>query len=114
MTPTSRHAIAREKNIGVWYACRAEGRTHPRYRHLCAQLYNDCHWQVRTMIEEVIKQVGHEDVDARQVTVALTAMTDGMWLDLQIQPRDFAREEARKPIEMFLGKVSPVGFGGRK
>lgn len=105
--------IASEKKIAVWYAFWAEGRTRPKYRNLCAQLYNDYHWQVRTIIEEIIEQGGHEDVDAHQVTVALNAMTDGMWLDLQIQPRDFDREEAKKAIEMFLGKVFPAEFGDR-
>ena len=103
--------IASEKKIAVWYAFWAEGRTRPKYRNLCAQLYNDYHWQVRTIVEELIEQGGHEDVDAHQVTVAINAMTDGMWLDLQIQPRDFDREEAKKAIEMFLGKVFPAEFG---
>ena len=106
--------IASEKKIAVWYAFWAEGRTRPKYRNLCAQLYNDYHWQVRTIIEEIIEQGGHEDVDAHQVTVALNAMTDGMWLDLQIQPRDFDREEAKKAIEMFLSKVFPAEFGDRE
>ncbi len=106
--------IASEKKIAVWYAFWAEGRTRPKYRNLCAQLYNDYHWQVRTIIEEIIEQGGHEDVDAHQVTVALNAMTDGMWLDLQIQPRDFDREAAKKAIEMFLGKVFPAEFGHRE
>jgi TetR/AcrR family transcriptional repressor of bet genes len=106
--------IASEKKIAVWYAFWAEGRTRPKYRNLCAQLYNDFHWQVRTIIEEIIEQGGHEDIDAHQVTVALNAMTDGMWLDLQIQPRDFDREEAKKAIEMFLGTVFPTEFGNRE
>ena len=106
--------IASEKKIAVWYEFWAEGRTRPKYRNLCAQLYNDYHWQVRTIIEEIIEQGGHEDVDAHQVTVALNAMTDGMWLDLQIQPRDFDREEAKKAIEMFLSKVFPAEFGDRE
>lgn len=106
--------IASEKKIAVWYAFWAEGRTRPKYRNLCAQLYNDFHWQVRTIIEEIIEQGGHEGIDAHQVTVALNAMTDGMWLDLQIQPRDFDREEAKKAIEMFLGTVFPTEFGNRE
>lgn len=103
--------IASEKKIAVWYAFWAEGRTRPKYRNLCAQLYNDYHWQVRTIIEELIEQGGHDELDAHQVTVALNAMTDGMWLDLQIQPRDFDREEAKRAIEMFLGKLFPNEFG---
>ena len=106
--------IASEKKIAVWYAFWAEGRTRPKYRNLCAQLYNDYHWQVRTIIEEIIEAGGYQDIDAHQVTVALNAMTDGMWLDIQIQPRDFDREEAKKAIEMFLGRVFPAEFGDRE
>jgi hypothetical protein len=37
-------------------------------------------------------------------------MTDGMWLDLQIQPRDFDRQEAKQAIEMFLRQLFPAEF----
>ncbi len=77
---------------------------------MCAELYNDYHWQVRNLIEQIITDGGYTDLDAEQVTVALNAMTDGMWLDLQIQPRDFDREQAKQAIEMFLGKLFPAEF----
>ena len=102
--------IASEKKIGVWYAFWAEGRTRPKYRKLCAELYNDYHWQVRTIIQELIDQGGYDNLDAHQVTVALNAMTDGMWLDLQIQPKDFDRQEAKRVIEMFLRSLFPAEF----
>jgi TetR/AcrR family transcriptional regulator, transcriptional repressor of bet genes len=102
--------IASEKKIAVWYAFWAEARTRSSYRKLCAQLYNDYHWQVRTLIQELIDQGGYEGLDAHQVTVALNAMTDGMWLDLQIQPRDFDRDFAKRAIEMFLSRLFPAEF----
>lgn len=102
--------IASEKKIAVWYAFWSEARPRSHYRKLCAQLYNDYHWQVRTIIQELIERGGYEDLDAQQVTVALNAMTDGMWLDLQIQPRDFDRAKAKEAIEMFLRKLFPVEF----
>lgn len=102
--------IASEKKIAVWYAFWAEGRTRPKYRKLCAELYNDYHWQVRTLIQQIIQEGGYTDLDAHQVTVALNAMTDGMWLDLQIQPRDFDREQAKQVIVMFLGRLFPAEF----
>ena len=105
--------IASEKKIAVWYAFWAEGRTRPKYRKLCAELYNDYHWQVRNLLEQIIADGGYSDLDAEQVTVALNAMTDGMWLDLQIQPRDFDREQAKRAIEMFLGKLFPAEFAQR-
>lgn len=102
--------IASEKKIAVWYAFRAEGRTRPKYRELCAELYNDYHWQVRNIIEEFIEQGGYTHLDPHQVTVALNAMTDGMCLDLQIQPRNFDREQAKRVIEMFLHTLFPAEF----
>ncbi|MGA8261117.1 MAG: transcriptional regulator BetI [Arenicellales bacterium] len=102
--------IASEKKIAVWYAFWSEARPRAHYRKLCAQLYNDYYWQVRTLIQEIIEQGGYEDMDAHLVTVALNAMTDGMWLDLQIQPRDFDREKAKEAIEMFLSTLFPAEF----
>jgi len=105
--------IASEKKIAVWYAFWSEARTRSSYRKLCAELYNDYHWQVRTIIEEIIEQGGY-DLDAHKVTLALNAMTDGMWLDLQIQPRDFDRNLAKQSIEMFLGQLFPAEFPVRE
>lgn len=101
--------IASEKKIAVWYAFWAEARTRRDYRKLCAQLYNDYHWQVRTIIQEIIDAGGH-DHDAQQVTLCLNAMTDGMWLDLQIQPRDFDRAQAKRAILAFLRQYFPAEF----
>ena len=102
--------IASEKKIAVWYAFWSEARPRSHYRKLCAQLYNDYYWQVRTLIQELIEEGGYDNLDAHLVTVALNAMTDGMWLDLQIQPRDFDRGKAKEAIEMFLSKLFPVEF----
>lgn len=103
--------IASQKKIAVWYAFWAEARTRPSYRKLCAELYNDYHWQVRTIVQELIDRGGYDHLDSQQVTLALNAMTDGMWLDLQIQPRDFDRGEAKQAIEMFLQHMFPAEFG---
>lgn len=103
--------IASEKKIAVWYAFWSEARTRSSYRKLCAQLFNDYHWQVRTIVEELIEQGGYHHLDAHQVTLGLNAMTDGMWLDLQIQPRDFDREQAKRAIRLFLQQLFPAQFG---
>jgi TetR/AcrR family transcriptional regulator, transcriptional repressor of bet genes len=103
--------IATEKKIAVWYAFWAESRARASYRKLCAELYNDYYWQVRNIVQELIDAGDYDHVDAHQVTLGLNAMTDGMWLDLQIQPGDFNRDEARRTIEFFLRQLFPAEFG---
>lgn len=46
----------------------------------------------------------------KHITLDLNAMTDGMWLDLQIQPRNFDHEEARRTIGFFLRQLFPSAF----
>lgn len=104
--------IASEKKIAVWYAFWSEARTRSSYRKLCAQLFNDYHWQVRTIVEELIEQGGYDHLDAHLVTLGLNAMTDGMWQDLQIQPRDFDRAQAKRAIRLFLQQLFPAEFTG--
>jgi len=102
--------IANEKKIAVWYAFWAEARTRPSYRKLCAQLYNDYYWQVREFVQALIDQGGYDHLDAHSVTLALNAMVDGMWLDMQIQPREFNRDEAIRAIGLFLNQFFPREF----
>lgn len=103
--------IANERKIAVWYAFWAESRSRSVYRKLCAELYNDFYWQVRNIIQELIDQGGYGHLDAHEITIGINAMTDGMWLDLQIQPRGFDRDQARRTIEFFLGQLFPAEFG---
>jgi TetR/AcrR family transcriptional repressor of bet genes len=102
--------IASEKKIAVWYAFWAEARTRSSYRKLCAELFNDYHWQVRTIVQELIDQGGYHHLDAHLATLGINAMTDGMWQDLQIQPRDFDRTQARNAIWLFLHHLFPADF----
>lgn len=102
--------IASEKKIAVWYAFWAEACARSSYRKLCAELFNDYHWQVRTIIQELIDQGGYHHLDAHQVTLGINGMTDGMWLDLQIQPRDFDRTQAKNAIRLFLHHLFPAEF----
>lgn len=103
--------IASEKKIAVWYAFWAESRVRPNYRKLCAELFNDYHWQVRTIIQELIDEYECHHLDAHRITLGINAMTDGMWLDMQIQPRAFDRQTARQTIELFLAHIFPAAFG---
>lgn len=103
--------IASEKKIAVWFAFWAESRVRPNYRKLCAELFNDYHWQVRSIVQELIDQYGYDHLDAHRITLGINGMTDGMWLDMQIQPRGFDRKVARQTIEDFLVNIFPDAFG---
>lgn len=103
--------IASEKKIAVWYAFWAESRARPAYRKLCAELFNDFYWQVRTIVQELIDQGGYTHLDAHKITLGINAMTDGMWQDMQIQPREFDRHEARDSIKVFVAHIFPAEFG---
>jgi len=106
--------IASEKKIAVWFAFWAESRVRANYRKLCAELFNDFHWQIRTIVQELIDQYGYDHLDANRVTLGINGMTDGMWLDMQIQPRDFDRKVARETIEVFLAQLFPAAFEAPK
>jgi TetR/AcrR family transcriptional regulator, transcriptional repressor of bet genes len=102
--------IANEKKIAVWFAFWAESRVRASYRKLCAELFNEFHWQIRTNVQELIDRYGYDHLDAHRVTLGINGMTDGMWLDMQIQPRDFDRKVARETIELFLAQLFPAAF----
>ena len=97
--------------LAVWFAFWGESKSRPTYRKLCAARDLAYRAEMVQVCEELAREGGYKDIDARQVAAGLSAMTSGLWLDLLTNPRSMTRERARQICRNYLAVTFPRHFG---
>ena len=62
------------------------------------------------LFREVASLGGYEDVDPDLSARGLTALTEGLWLDMLVSPRNVSRREAQRVSMAYLAQVFPRHF----
>ena len=91
--------------LAVWFAFWGETKVRPTYRKLCAGRdleYN----QALNQICETLLESGRED-SAATVAQTLSALRDGLWLDLLMHPRRMSRKRAKAICNEYLSQIFP-------
>ncbi len=106
-----RPGIIDRRKIAVWFAFWGEVKSRPAYRKICDerdQYYDDV---VETLCDEIIAEGDYQGVSASSVTIALTTITNGMWLDALISPQAFDRQKNLDAIADLLRRYFPRHYG---
>ena len=105
--------VCERNKLAVWFAFWGEVKSRPTYRKICAardKAYDD---MVHTLCAAVRREGRYRNVDAAVVADGLSALTDGLWLDLLVRPETMSREQARKVAMSFLADAFPRHFRPR-
>jgi len=105
-----RPSVINRQKIAVWFAFWGEVKSRPTYRRICDEQDKYYDEVVASLCAEIIEDGGYKDVNARSVAIALTSMTNGMWLSYLINPRTFDRDEAMTAITDLLRHYFPKHF----
>ncbi len=73
--------VCQRSKLAVWFAFWGESRSRPVYRQICADRDEDYRRAISGVCKEIIEQ-GNYDIDADVVVYGLSAMNEGLWLDL--------------------------------
>jgi TetR/AcrR family transcriptional repressor of bet genes len=79
--------------LAVWLAFWSMTRTNPEIHAIHAKVYAG----YRRLLEEMIAALSREHgvaIEARQASLALTALLDGLWLEHCLDPKTFSAAEA--------------------
>jgi TetR/AcrR family transcriptional repressor of bet genes len=104
-----RNICSREK-LAVWFAFWGERRFRPTYRRLCAERDRSYEDMVRNTCAKLCEEGGYGDVEPDLVADGLSALTDGLWLDLLVRPDSMSRERARRITLSYLADAFPRHF----
>lgn len=104
-----RNICARDK-LAVWFAFWGERKFRPTYRRICAERDKSYDGMVRVMCSRLCEQGDYPDVDPALVADGLSALTDGLWLDLLVRPESMSRELAKRISLSYLADAFPKHF----
>ena len=104
-----RHICARDK-LAVWFAFWGERKFRPTYRRICAERDKSYDDMVRLMCARLCEQGDYPDAEPALVADGLSALTDGLWLDLLERPESMSRERARRITLSYLADAFPRHF----
>ena len=77
---------------------------------ICAERDRSYDDMVRLICARLCEEGGYPDVEPDLVADGLSALTDGLWLDLLVRPDSMSRERARRITLSYLADVFPRHF----
>ena len=104
-----RNICARDK-LAVWFAFWGERKFRPTYRRICAERDKSYDDMVRAMCARLCEPGDYPDVEPALVADGLSALTDGLWLDLLVRPESMSRDLARRITMAYLADAFPRHF----
>ena len=105
-----RRGICSRDKLAVWFAFWGERRFRPTYRRICAERDRSYDDMVRLICARLCKEGGYANVEPGLVADGLSALTDGLWLDLLVRPESMSRERAKRISLSYLADVFPRHF----
>ena len=105
-----RRTICSREKLAVWFAFWGERRFRPTYRRICAERDRSYDDMVRLICARLCQEGGYADVEPGLVADGLSALTDGLWLDLLVRPESMSRERAKRISLSYLADVFPRHF----
>ena len=103
--------VCERNKLAVWFAFWGEAKSRPTYRKLCAERDREYGDALTGLCTDLVGNGHYKRVDAAQVASALSAMTEGLWLDMLITPQAMNREQAKQVCLGYLASVFPDHFG---
>ncbi|MEJ6678442.1 TetR family transcriptional regulator C-terminal domain-containing protein, partial [Parasphingorhabdus sp.] len=98
LTASFQPPIASSELLATWLAFWSLSKTNP----VIAKEHQDIYAGYRDGIEQLISKYRPEQRDTRLAAVALTALVDGLWLELSLGSAPFTTDEAAALAEKWL------------
>ncbi|GAB5470380.1 MAG: TetR family transcriptional regulator C-terminal domain-containing protein [Rhodospirillales bacterium] len=100
--------VCNRKKIAVWYAFWGEAKSRPTYLKLCAARDAEYEAVMRSVCGALIAEAPGPALDLRRVVSGIGALTDGLWLDVLLEPKAVDRASALATTLLFLSGLFPA------
>ena len=105
--------ISNRNRVAAWDAFWAEAWSRQAYRKVCTEIDVEYTETVQPLCQRIIDDGNYNGIDAATIARGFTAMTNGLWHDLMMDPKFFDRSEAKRICRVFLAALFPKEFGPR-
>ena len=102
--------LGNRNRIAAWFAFYAEAKSRPTYMTICAETDNDCFNVFAELCRKIVKEGGYTNLEPDHVADGLDAMSEGLWLDILINPHESNPETAKLTIQSYLAVLFPKHF----
>lgn len=101
--------VCTPRNVAAWFALMAEAKSRPAYQHLVWEREANYRSRLTEYILKAKDEAGYA-YNPENVTAAIYAMQEGMWLRLMLSGRAYGRKTALAVALQMLGTVFPKHF----
>lgn len=88
--------------LATWLAFWGRVRRDPEIRALHGEIYSAYRARLAAMLAAAAAASAGRTIDADRAALALTALLDGLWLELCLDPTTFSADEAVRIVEAFV------------
>jgi len=103
-------AVCDRNKIAIWFAFWGESKSRPTYRKICAERDEEYGDMLTDLCANIVSEGTYPDVDPEAVALGLSAMSEGLWLDLLVSPDSMKPEKAKNVCMAYLASVFPQHF----
>ncbi len=102
--------ISNRNRIAAWFAFYGEAKSRPTYTAACTDSDQVAYDAIGNLCKTIIEEGRYEDLNAEIITQGLSAMSEGLWLDLLISPNTNNLEKSKKTLNLYLRTLFPKHF----
>jgi TetR/AcrR family transcriptional regulator, transcriptional repressor of bet genes len=102
--------ISNRNRLACWFAFYGEAKSRPTYMNACTEVDDLNFAAVAELCRSIIEEGGYAALDPELVAQGLSAMSEGLWLDLLISPHTNDPEKSRTTLGSYLRALFPKHF----
>jgi TetR/AcrR family transcriptional repressor of bet genes len=102
--------VCEQNKLAVWFAFWGESKSRPTYRKICAELDQRYEEMLVTLCTKIIDEGPYPNADPQIIATGLSAMSEGLWLDILVSPETTSAEKAKSVCLAYLAGLFPNHF----
>jgi len=103
-------SVCDQKKIAVWFGFWGEVKAMPAYRKMCNEYDHGYDRVIERLSKEIIAEGKYDNINAKNITDVLSALTNGLWLSCLISPKNWDRHAALESVTGYLKSVFPKHY----
>lgn len=103
--------VCEPNKLAVWFAFWGESKSRPTYRKICANLDKQYDEMLVGLCTHIVAEGPYPGIDPEVVATGLSAMSEGLWLDMLVSPESMNTERAKGVCLAYLASIFPRHFG---
>jgi TetR/AcrR family transcriptional repressor of bet genes len=103
-------SVCDRNKLAVWFAFWSETKARPTYRKLCAERDREYDAMMFQLCSDIVNEGEYTGIDPEMAARGLAALTEGLWLDMLVDPRKMTRKKALKVSMAYLSHLFPRHF----